>query len=216
MPYKRRYRPRRRRYARKAWYNKKYSVSQMARSALKGVSYLKGLVNSEMYKDTTSVTETPNNSGVIVLFNGVAQGDSDLQRTGNSIFIRKINAKLYLAKHASATLTSCRIMILCDNQQVGDTAPAVLDVLSAASPNAFLNTDTVGRFSILYSKRFLLNADRPQALLDYNKVVRMHTRFNGTAATDIQKCGLYYLMISNEPTNTPTISGYFRIAYHDN
>ena len=42
----------------KPWYRKKYSVSQMASAAYKGVKYIKGLVNSEMFDVVTAASNT--------------------------------------------------------------------------------------------------------------------------------------------------------------
>lgn len=204
---------------RQAWYNKKYSVGQMASSAMRGVSYLRGLVNSEKYKYDTSVSITSTSTGVLHSLATVAQGDGDSARTGNSIFVRNLSIQGNTSRNSSGTYPDgqiVRIMLVKDGQQIGDTAPAVTDILETASVNSFLNSDTVGRFTVLWNKKYKLDSQNPNQLIKYNKKLWHHVRYNGTSGSDIQKGGLYLLIISNEATYGPAMGLQCRLSYHDN
>lgn len=227
MPYYRRYntyrkkRTFKRRRRPTQWYNKKYSVAQAASAALKGVNYIRGLVNSEMFKyDQSATSGTISNTGAIINLVGLAQGDSEDQRTGNSIYVRHINASGMLAINASGVATSVRVMLVIDKQQLGDTTPSVADILedtgTAVAPYSKLNALTVGRFSVLSSRVYMLNADRPSVSWFVKRSMRHHVRYNGPANTDIQRGGLYLVVISNEGTNTPSWTRNIRTSYHDN
>lgn len=222
----RRFRRFRRQYGRKvrqgskqAWYNKKYSVGQMASSALRGVSYLRGLVNSEKYKYDTSVSITATSTGVLHNLTTVAVGDGDNSRTGNSIFVRGLSIQGNTSRNASGTYPDgqvVRIMLVKDGQQISDTAPQVTDILETASVNSFLNSDTVGRFTVLWNKKYKLDTQNPNQLIKYNKTLWHHVRYNGTSGSDIQKGGLYLLIISNESVYGPAMGLQCRLSYHDN
>lgn len=225
MPYasKRRYRKKRsyrpRRGSRAPWYNRpiRYSVSDIASMAYKGVNYLKGLVNSEVYKFDTDTSSSPSTAGTITHLSAIAQGDAENSRSGNSIYLRSVLVNGVMQIHASATSTTYRIMIVSDSQQVGDTSPAISDILNSVGVTSALNRGTVGRFSVLYDKMFNINtAATPTRCHKIFLPMLRHVRFNGAATTDIQRNGIYLVLISNEATNTPSFAYFSRCSYHDN
>lgn len=215
---RRRYTRRRRRYRKKNPYvSTAAKYAGMAYTAYKGVKYLKGLVNSEKhFRDFNSATSI-DDSGQIFVFTTIAQGDDVGDRNGNSILVKGLFGRLSFDKHASATSTYIRVIFFREDQQVADTAPGVTDVLETSAFDSALNLDTRGRFKILKDMVVTLDsAKNTNAFKKFNIVINKHMKFNGSANTDIQKGGLYMLMISNEATNTPTIGAKVRISYHDN
>lgn len=217
MAYRRRVRFRRR--ARRApWYRRKYNAVQLASKALKGVRYIRGLVNSEMLHKHNSGAVTINSTGTVIPLANISQGDTDAGRTGNSIFARNLLLNLDTKVNASNTgVNFLKIMLVQDNQQVGDTTPAVTDILLGAYPNSPLNNATFGRFTILKNWKFSLDmASRPAYMISKYKKLYHHIRYNGTADTDIQRGGLYLLFISDQSTNAPSCDYQIRLGYHDN
>lgn len=207
-----------RKYARaKKWSNTPQTPLALARQAVQGVHYLKGLVNSELNKSDFGALTTPTNvtSQSLIHMTAVDQGDSDQTRTGNSIYVRSLNGTVAFEKNTSANATYIRFMIIKDTQQIGDTTPIISDVLES-DWMSHLNSDTVGRFQILRSCYIHLNSDIPTRIKRFNLPMRHHIRFNGTAAGDIQKGGLYLLALSNEGTAIPNLRYNFRLSYHDN
>lgn len=189
----------------------------LAKQAMSGVRYLKGLVNSELFK--YEINDTGNSidaSGTIINLNEIAQGDGDAGRTGNSILAKSLYLNFDFSKHNLATNTYLRMLLFIDKQQISDTYPSVTDVLDTASVLAPLNNATVGRFTILRDMRVVLNDNRPGIFFKIYKKLFNHIRFNGGLATDTQKGGVYLLFISNEATNAPTVSFRGRLCYHDN
>ena len=217
MPYRRRYR-RRRNYRRKPmpWYKKKYNALEIGAKALSGVRYLKGLVNSELYKVDLPVTTAATSSGAVDHLSRIAQGDGDNNRTGNSILCKGLYVRGDFTMHASATTTKIVAYLFRDKQQIGDSAPTITDLLTSADTESFLNPDTVGRFTVLKRKVIYLNTDRPQSRFECYLKMRHHIRYNGTASTDIQKGGLFLALVSDQATNTPSTDLNFRVSYHDN
>jgi len=211
------YAKRKRSFKKKPWYRKKYDTISLAKKALQGVWYLKGLVNSEMLHNQGLGSTTTNNAGTMTLLNGMAQNDTSSGRTGNSILMRNVHLRLGFEQHASATVTTYRVILLWDTQQTADTSPAVTDVLESASPYSPLATANVGRFKVIKNWFFTTDDTKAQTkLIECYKQFRVHTRYNGTANTDIQKMGLYLLTLSDQATNVPTFRYSWKVGYHDN
>jgi len=199
------------------WYRRKYDAMSLAAKAAKGVWYLKGLVNSEMLHNQLTGNTTVSNTGVVTLLNGMAQGDTSSQRTGNSILMRNVFLRLVFTQSAAATSTIYRVMLIKDTQQVGDQSPAAPDILESLNPLSPLNTSTVGRFKVMKNWFFTTDDTKTQTqVLNLYKDFRFHTKFNGTANTDIQKNGLYLFMITDQPTNVPRVDFTWKVGYHDN
>lgn len=185
---------------------------------------LKRLVNVEFKKFDLDigglVTST---TGSVTHLTQIASGDTDQARDGNSVKCQSVWLKGHLARSASASTTIVRMIVFCDKQQGSDAAAGVTDVLDPSIGSGAevymnpLNNETVGRFQILSDKTIRLDDATGtlkmfQTYFKYNR----HVRWNGTAAGDIQKNGLFLLLVSNESTNTPTINGNFRVTYTDN
>lgn len=216
MAYRRRVRFRRR--ARRApWYRRKYNAVQLASKALRGLSYVKGLVNSEMFHNTISNTSNPTPLGTIVPLTNIAIGDSNVTRTGNSLFVRSIVMNMNCSQNASALdNTFIRMILFIDTQQVSDTSPVSGDIFATTGPNALVNLDSAGRYKFLKTWEFALSTQNPAKVIKYYKNIRHHVRYNGSAATDVQKGGIYLALVSSQSTNVPTLNYHVRIGYHDN
>lgn len=221
MPYKRNYRKRnyrRKRGGNTAWYNKKYSVAQIAKSAWKGVKYVKGLVNSEMYSYEAAAGGTVTTAGVVVPITLIAQGDGESARTGNSILAKSLLLRLTLVMDKTHDVQTTRILVIRDTQQVGDTYPTLTELLQAPtnvlSP---LNDTTKGRFDVLMDRYYMESNTGTQGH-HCEKFFRFnsHVRWNGVANTDIQKNGLYLMLVSDAATGGENYNYYFRLNYHDN
>lgn len=220
MAYKRftRYQ-RRRNYGRKktSWLNKRYSVGQMAQKALSGVSYLRGLVNSETQHAILTASGNINSSGSITHLTGVGQGDDKNHRTGRSILARSLYMNMQIDANAAATFTHARIIVFMDTQQIADTNPTITDVLNSAHYLSLLNPNSGGRFKVLKNWQITLDASTRNSitLTKYFKLYN-HVLYNGSNGADIQKNGIYVLLISNQVTNTPAMEYNFNLGFHDN
>lgn len=226
MPYSRGYKRRykKRRYAKKGkslWQTGMGYYSKASWLA-KQVWKLKGLVNSEMHKlDVNNAGGTVTTAAYAAHLSAVAVGDTFDARTGNSIYARSLNIKGQVVYNgtAGATPTFLRLLVVQDTQQIGDTSPAISDVLSTASSgyNAHINAATAGRFKLLYSDIHATDSvQNTVKKFDINLPMRHHIRYNGTASTDIQKGGLYIMAISDQATNGPKLIFDSRLSFHDN
>lgn len=225
MAYKKRF-YRRRSFRRRStpWYRRKYSVGQLATKAIKGVNYLRGLVNSErFYIDTTLPHTAPTAAAsTITPLHNIVIGDHDNNRTGNSIFVKSLTVRGTISLAGSLPQAAVRLLVVRDKQQVSDTTPAVNAVLEypngSAGINSYLNTAHRGRFDILFDRRYTL-ATGGKNILAFNKTIpmRSHIRYNGALSTDVQKNGLYFICITTNSTGSDlVVNGMARMYYHDN
>lgn len=199
------------------WYNKKYSVAQIASTAYRGMRMLKGIVNAERkFVDVTLVTAL-SNTGDITQLNPLAEGATESTRNGLSVLMKNLFIRQALYMNSAARIEFIRLIVFVDSQQVGDTAPAVTDVLETASYVSPLNRQAAGRFSILYDHVHSFSITGSQCgFLKLNIPVNLHAKYNGAASTDIQKNGVYILRIESEATNHASGNMYSRINYYDN
>lgn len=191
------------------------SPKNVALLAYRGVKGLRALINSEEFILDTNVGQTTvANTAYIYNLNAIAQGDGQSQRTGNSLLM----SRLYEQEHFYTPTTDdvvIREITFIDKQQVGSTAPAVTDLLESSSPTALRNKLTIGRFQILSDK--LTAVDTKSSKI--NRVVRRsrklqkHAIYNGTNSTNIQKNGVYKLIIAS---GVVSYNHYYRLYYHDN
>lgn len=224
-PYKRRYQRyvrRRRRPTRSTGVTKVMSYARYAMLAYRMATRLRRLVNVEIKKfdQTIAVGTNVTSSGVCYSCCDIAQGDTDQTRDGNSIKPLGIKFQVRLTNNATAVNTSVRVMVIKDLQQVADTAPTVSEVLDTSIVGAYaapLNNNTVGRFKVLSDKLISLNTvSKPQMDLMWYQKLYGHIRYNGTSAADIQKGGIYLLIVSDQATNYPTFGFNTRLFYADN
>lgn len=189
----------------------------MAYTAYKGVKYLKGLVNSEKGMLDFNANTTYSSTGSVISLNNIAQGDTVSSRQGNSILVKGIFGRMLFTQNSSATNTFVRCVIFCNKQQLSDSTPAVDDVLESVSVKSNLNISHKGQYSVLRDFTIRLDsANNTSAARKINIPLNMHLRYNGTAATDWQKNGLFMILLSNEATNVPTVDWNLRVSWHDN
>lgn len=216
MPYKRRYK--RRNYA------PKYSGSKIDRALNVGMKALvlakgvKSIVNAEKksYDSPFSGTAVSSTASVQRLTD-IAQGDDYNGREGRSILLKSIEANLVCQIHGSATNTSMRLVIFKDKHNQG-TAPTAADIgITTFYGLRDSNPTAQKRFTVLKDQQIRLQQGQVDRFpFQYFRKLNHHVIFDGTASTDDTQGSLWLLLVSNEPTNTPNISGDVRVRYYDN
>lgn len=224
MPYARKYR----RYARKGKrvYRKARRYAGYAATAYRAyrlASSVASMVNAETKKQDTDIAFPTTETGSILNLVGIAQGDDDNQRNGNSIKLKRITIKGTIA-HDNGTSVKpgvVKLWIIRDKQQQADTSPTYTEVFDENSIHPFLNPDNVGRFQILASRTINLS-DTSILKKTFSVSVpfkNLHVRYNGSATSDIQRNGIYMLYISSNNSaggSGPYFQGQSRVYYYDN
>lgn len=201
----------------RALLNPNYSI----RDLWKNISYIKGLINSEMlYKDTTISGSSVDSSGIVQNLTGIAEGDTPSGRTGNSVFVRHIYLRGTATIASTLKPTYMRVLLVQDLQQISDSSPTIESVLQGVSITSPLDMVTnQGRFKVLYNRVFSLDVAKKQTVtFGCYKTMRVHTKFNGSGSGDIQKNGFYLMIFSDQASaaDAPIVSTYSRLRYHDN
>lgn len=217
MPYRRtRKQLRRRRYRR----TPKYTYGGMARKIWRDVRWLKSVVNAEFkYLDVNNST-TSSTTAAFVLLNGMQTGDTASTRDGQSIKMAKLFFQFTASINASATTTVGRVILLVDYQP-NAAAPPIGGLLSSTtnvlSPLALGNAY---RFRILRDVKYQLSANGTQIFRrKFYLTLNEHTKYSTTNVGDISDIlsnSLYLVHMSDQATNTPSISYYSRLRFVDN
>lgn len=181
--------------------------------AYRGVKALRAIVNSEEHELDTSLNHTLTGSTpVITCLNAIDQGDYASQRTGHSSLMTNLTiSEAYL----TGTNSIFREIIFIDKQQISDTNPVVSDILETPSDvQSLYNKLTKGRFQVLSDRMWAQSyLTAPFKLRKYHKKLQKHVHFNGTAGTDLQKNGVYRIILCS---SAATIYGKARLGFHDN
>lgn len=219
MPYRRTYRRKRRirkRTSRASIYGK------AGRQLWKDVKTLKNLINVEwkVQNHVTTSTAVPN-TGTVSLLNHLALGEDYNNRSGRQVRWKSLQWRCTTQKHASATASRVRMLIVID-KQCKQSLPSASEILdSSVSPliDGFRQLDARKRFVIIKDVMFLLNTDRPEITRTGYFKMDMKTVYDASDngdITDIYSNSLYMVMIGDEATNQPTHETNVRLRYIDN
>ncbi len=195
-----------------------------ARKALILARNLRSLMNVEFKNHDVTITATGVLDGVgnVIQLSNIDQGDTTVSRDGSNVKITSIYCKLLFRINASGSNTNIRVMLVLDkqtNQAIFATADllfSVANVQSLVSPN---NLDNQFRFRVLYDKIHLITAGgKESAFVKIYKKVNLRLRYDntGNGIADLRSNSLALVVISNEATNTPTITGAVRLRFVDN
>lgn len=221
MPYRRQYRSSRRRrtYRRRATPRSQMSYGQMAMKALSIAGRVASIVNSELkhYDETNTVTPDTTTGSVVSIVRGMSQGDTNNTFEGNSFLVKSIFIRGSVVLNASATSSRVRYLLVKDTRPQA-AVPAITDVLSAATIIAPLNIDDqIKRFKVLYDRTFNVSnvsGAMPEITFKGFKKQNSHIKWNDSQVPVLND----YLLVclSDEVTNTPTVTTISRVRYYDN
>lgn len=153
-----------------------------------------------------------------------AAGDNENNREGIEVRPSKIEFRANIIANglSTSTNTMLRIVFLRDKQQVADAAPTSLEIFGTATPSVQELPNWVNRhrFEILRDDtiRFgyvpTVDIDKSNLVYEFTmSLPKWLVQFNGTAGTDINKNGIYFLVYSNQNVNQPAMSYQSRISF---
>jgi len=156
----------------------------------------------------------PTAAGAVAHISVIAQGDGLADRSGDKIFVERINL---MVNSISSASNNTRYIVFRDKFNQG-TTPGVTDLLTTAvvaSPYSSLNVVQQKRFRILCD--FIISGStngKAASVVRKNMVVNQPTYFTGAASTTKASGSLYLLVI----TDTATTSAHdveMQIVYSD-
>lgn len=188
-------------------------AAKLAAAVAPTLPLLLGL-NTETKAINNSGSVTPSDTtGSVLHMTAIAEGTASNQRSGRFIRSRYITSRLHLKMHSSATQTLVRVVIIKSSDE---NAPSTSSFFTSQSALSTINLLYSDRYQILYDNLVNLDTYNPTAVLNIFRSPRHKIKFNGTASTDYENGQMWMIMISNEATNTPTVSYYNRFSYNDN
>lgn len=189
--------------------------------ALSIATAVASLVNVEFKRNDIGASGSIDSSGGVSQLVSIVNGSDAVQRVGNEVELKSFFWKLDVSQNAASSWSILRSMIVLDTENDG-TIPAVSDILDAGagsvSVNSFINWDNRKRFKILKDIKITL-ADRTSKQLEWYKnfgTKGLKLEWTGNTAGSTKNNCLYLLLISNEPTNLPTVTWKARSVYIDN
>lgn len=170
----------------------------------------------------------------IIPLTQIARGDGNVQRIGNKI--RGVNVEYrWQTNWGTSTVSQnalLRVILLRDTQQPADTVPSATDIFGSTLANVqdMFSVHTVpSRFKIMYDRiqsvgnTTSIPTDPPTALFLSAGPGSVFSKFkfkfdydvlyNGSLLTDIQKNGLYLVLLSSLGAGGPVHTGEGRFTY---
>lgn len=196
------------------------STARQVAGLARDVYGLRQLVNTEFKYVDHVATITPSTTATLLALNDMAQGDTSSTRDGQSILMKSVYLQFTSTINASGVATFIRCILFLDSQANASIATVATLLLNATDVTSPLLIGSGNRYKVLYDRRIALtSAGRQGAISKCYKRLNIHTKYNtGNAGTiaDIVSNSLVLLFMSNEATNTPSISYSARLRFIDN
>lgn len=170
-------------------------------------------------------------AGVVEHLTDIAQGDTNILRTGNIINVVSLHLKFSVGNNSLSDGNFLRCNILQWMQQVGDTAPTQTNIYGSATPSpvSYLINVNASRFvktldkGKLFEGGKLLNdittgssqvqSSYYETFIKFKKPIQV--MYNGPNNNDIQKNGLWFNVLSDDGANTADVNGVCRLRFYD-
>lgn len=165
-----------------------------------------------------NVSQVVSSTPAFSLLNGIANGTDENSRIGNQILSKDLEMRFNLAKHASATTVFHRFVVFVDKEADGTTPTSAELFENTNYLQSPFNNDNRDRFIILWDMKVPLWTEKP--ILMWKKYVKLnfHIHFTGTtsAEADVQNNSIYMVRVSDQATNTSSLSFNSKLQYYDN
>jgi hypothetical protein len=179
------------------------------------------LINVETKNLSTTITSTTvDMAGTVTPLTLIPQGSDQVQRIGDSVHLSSVFVGAYVTMHASAAHTCVRFILVRDLENQG-VAPSIGSIILSNGTAEHVVAPYVHklreRWGVLGDDIFAMSSGESTVLLKWNIAHRGQVRFLTTGSDQAsQGAGSVYLvMVSNEPTNMPTVKGIAEVLYTD-
>jgi len=210
-----------------AAYKKQKTAGQAALTAVASLKRRIAAATEIKYEDVNTTNASPvtmTEASAISNLAQVAQGSSIVQRVGQQITAKRLTGRYWIRPGNSNSMA--RVIIVQYKKQSSSTTPSLAKILenysagtgTVWSPFSFTNQFNEN-FRLLYDKSHALDATTNAGVTrELSIPLNFKIAYNGSAATDIEKNGIYMFMLSNETVASglgPLISYGLRLAYTD-
>jgi hypothetical protein len=184
---------------------------------------IRKLINIETkFLDVVTNAANINTTGGTYCISQLAQGLTSTTRVGDSLRIQTLQMRGRVVANGSATSTCFRILMFRDLDGYG-TLPTIADVLEynavVDSPRSPYKYRNLQRFSILFDELVEIQSTTGTSSVPFMFETNHqgHVLYLGTtaAAASNGKGSVYVGFVSDETTNTPTVSFTTRMTFTD-
>lgn len=184
-----------------------------AKQLYRDVSYLKKVINVEIKHTDSELVITPGYNGALYTFNGLAQGDTDGTRDGDSLKVQDFAFKCLINNNRVGT---ARVIVLWDQ---GNEITGVSDVLNnsgtAYAPLSLKDWDKRFESKIIFDKMIHLGPYNQTKFFKKKLRIGKHTQFEA-GTTTINSGALKMIFIGDSNVNMTSFRFISRLTYTDN
>lgn len=174
------------------------------------------LSNVEMKHHDVDLTVgyTATATGSITDMNNIAQGQSKIQRIGDSIKPQSLTIRGVIEHNGLNTESQVRL-ILFKVKHPNGVLPTVAQLLEVSKVHSPKNYENRFHSKTIWDRTF--SVDSSNRLKQFQKTFKLYGHINYTAGALTEESGAYILLtISDESTNFPVARWYSRMTYTDN
>jgi len=194
----------------------------LASRTWKGLNEIRKFINIEEKFSDVNASQSPDQNGAVTCLSQLAQGTTMNTRVGNSVRVQRFSLRARVAVNSAVTTFSVvRVAIIRDMEGQG-TAPTCADIFetvgTSAAPRQPFDWLNRKRFAVLYDTFLIVSPDTWSARAVYYEIdLAKHVLYRGTtaAAASDGEGSIYIVSLSDEATNTPTVSYSSRMTYTD-
>lgn len=188
-----------------------------AKQALKTAKWVAALVNAESKYDDTTVQQVPvSYDGTITTLANPSQGDTAIQRNGDSIKLQHLSLRGYF--YDAGANSQVRLMCIHDKQNTVNTIGDLLQVANQENVvHSPKNEDNKYQTKVLYDNKWSVYSEKPVVPFEVQLPLGFHTNFSG-GTTTIKDGALKLAFCSSTVSGgtNPGMSYYSRVTYLDN
>jgi hypothetical protein len=190
----------------------------LARRAVSGLDQIRRLINIETKSFLLYTTSNPSTTTSVEYASGILQGTDQGQRVGNSIKLHDITITGSLYFNSSSNQTFVRLLLIRDMENSGSLPTAAQIFETTGNPYSPLNFTNSKRFSVLVDNFMTVDPTSNRSLIFRENVsLERHVSYRTSVATigGAAEGTLYWVSLSNEATNTPSLTTYLQFTYTD-
>ncbi len=177
--------------------------------------------------DNAVSTSTPvGGTSVVSPLSLVGEGDTDILRDGQEIYLHSVQIKLFMTQDTTPTsATEMKLMVILARKNVDGVLPVITDFLMSDDPASLKQIDGRGDFQVLFSQDYLfqppiLAGNQQNLWINYYKKFKkpIKATYDSDQAdiTAAEKNHLFMVLMTNQPTaSQPTWSGNTRVTFKD-
>lgn len=165
---------------------------------------------------TPLVSSAVSNVGTINTINLLAQGVNNGQRIGLSVSLKSCAYRYEVDINSAGTVPVNGRCILIWDRQINAATPTVTDILNSSTYLSYLNLAAKDRFTVLRNDLWSLNPQGNTTVFFQGFVkINMQVTYATSGSSPVSG-GLLLLMISDQTTSLPNLTGCWRMRYIDN